>query len=385
MVIFILIILLDIGVTLGKNGPHQGTFCVTTNTCAACHRTRTGQSPKLLKNDIFYIVCHDGTGADTDVFDGIYLGNSNGIQDAGLRGGGFTNALMNTELSASFDETGATATVNSAHDTQVNSAIAWGAGPAGSNNSGNSISLECVNCHNPHGNEEYRILRPKPIESYGTDNISLSDEVTTQYTITYDSNYFREIDYVPADMSSWCAKCHTRYQASDSGNSGDSVFRYRHRTNISGECLSCHVAHGTSATMSGNSLGISWPNGASDNWQSHALEEDSRLLQDDDRLVCNRCHIAGSNAGEYGPGSECAACHRSHVAAGDNLLISNVCSYCHDESPNTGSHQSHFSAIYGPGISDCNSCHSYAHSTHINGNVTFSDNATSLASTSAYD
>ena len=79
--------------------PHSGTFPATTDACAACHRAHTAAGETLLKTssqNALCLSCHDGAGADTNVDSGLYLGTTAGTQNAGLRGGGFQQALMNT-------------------------------------------------------------------------------------------------------------------------------------------------------------------------------------------------------------------------------------------------------------------------------------------------
>jgi hypothetical protein len=60
---------------------------------------------------------------------------------------------------------------------------------------------------------------------------------------------------------------------------------------IGGECLKCHVAHGTSATMSSYAAAtdITWPGGTTPTWQGTESNY-SRLLHIDNRGVCLQCH-----------------------------------------------------------------------------------------------
>ena len=150
-------------VALATSDPHEGTFTSATASCASCHRTHTATSQKILISSSQYdlcVSCHDGTGADTKVTTGVYLGTTAGTQNAGLRGGGFDFALMNTTLSASFNTTGTPVAVTSEH-AAGSSGTLWGSGNS-SSGSGETVDLECNNCHNPHGNGNYRILRTSP-------------------------------------------------------------------------------------------------------------------------------------------------------------------------------------------------------------------------------
>ena len=287
--------------------PHVGNFGATTYACAGCHRTHVEVSgAKLLKGTTQLGLCnscHDGTGANTNIVAGIYLGNTEGTENAGLRGGGFTFASMDSNLDSSVSS----AAVTSKHTVGPTStnARAWGSGALGSNDAGEVMSsLECGNCHNPHGNNQYRILRPQPTglvaDATLSDVIILASlETTKNYTISYDASYYRDMGNYPtgvlSQMTEWCGQCHQRYEAGVGAGStprGDTVFLYSHMTEgLGGECLKCHVAHGTAATMSGNSASatITWPAGTSPTWQG-SENAYSRLLHIDNRGVCIQCH-----------------------------------------------------------------------------------------------
>jgi hypothetical protein len=285
--------------------------------------------------------CHGtaATGADTNVEDGVYLDRdavteapAEGVADLGLKGGGFTNAIMDT----SFSGTAASAATTSAHNhDDITAGTAWGNGAIGSGAGAAGFTLGCTDCHDPHGNGNYRILRPIPSDSGAAANVNVPDEATKDYTITdAGGQYFSEgYDLAAAStsamstqyvsLSDWCTQCHTRYLAApDSGtsDSGDAIFAYRHMTadtfgeggdcakchgspfvtpppitynatywNHDVECATCHVAHGTSAVMTGDgpySGSVLWPDGAA------APNGDARssLLRVDNRGVCQACH-----------------------------------------------------------------------------------------------
>lgn len=88
-------------------GPHQlavnsGTAGLSGD-CAACHRAHTAQAADLLKAAMpgLCLTCHDGTGATTNVVDGVqYVPDGSGNPTSGvlgaLRGGGFEYALIDT-------------------------------------------------------------------------------------------------------------------------------------------------------------------------------------------------------------------------------------------------------------------------------------------------
>jgi hypothetical protein len=108
---------------------------------------------------------------------------------------------------------------------------AWGNGAI---NSGagttfnNANTLECTSCHNPHGNGNYRILRPVPVGSGVTgagvtitDDVSLHNYTTTNYWLVDDPYSATQTLNTSAtstnnsstylkNISAWCGTCHTR-------------------------------------------------------------------------------------------------------------------------------------------------------------------------------
>lgn len=302
-----------------EKGPHEGTFTTTTASCAGCHRAHTASGSKLLNNPTQYglcISCHGGHGANTNVVDGVYIGNQQGINGFGLKGGGFINAKMDTDVDGYLVGENVTSkhTIGGVYPDP--NPIVWGSGsPNAAAYPGETLTgyLECGSCHNPHGNGKYRLLRPDPTGILVTDNATANVTVTyttDSYTITYDSDNYSDLSgydsSVLAQMSDWCGQCHTRYMAGVGDghlDSGDFIFAYRHITDggtFIGECLNCHVAHGTSATMIGhaaNSSYIQWPNAESVDWQDTDYDEGdySRLLRIDNRGVCMQCHAVDVN------------------------------------------------------------------------------------------
>ncbi len=297
------------------NGPHGG-YTATTDACAGCHRAHTAAASKLLFDAVpnLCFTCHGTTtgGAQTDVVDGIYALNSRG-----LKGGGFVNAVMDTN----WDDLAITASVTSNHLNNGSSATAWGNGAIGSG-VGATIQLSCVSCHNPHGRAgtgniaTYRILRARPTNSGASSDVNVSEEVTKNYTVTNANNKYFAEDYASrtAELSTWCAQCHTRYMASSGSggaNSGDADFAYRHTTQAGNcmvchpgfsvppshygishtikrnpGCLVCHVAHGTTAMMGIYSGNVPFPGGAT----TPNGNARSSLLRLDNRGVCELCH-----------------------------------------------------------------------------------------------
>lgn len=314
------------------NGPHAW-FGATPDECALCHRVHRGHNEALLVDAVaaLCLTCHDGSGADTDVTDGRFLGDGSGS----LKGGGFTYATMDTD----WDNASAPAPISSSHIIDASSGTAWGNGAIGSGAGAEDFRLTCVSCHDPHGRAgtlgtaTYRILRPVPSDSGAPTGVDVPDEDTKDYVVSSAANqYFGQPYGARRDpLSAWCAGCHTRYEApplSARTHSGDSIFSYRHMTegesdyltggssdchscHVGGSgdpcllchnihdpgsepaepqhnprCQTCHVAHGTTAGMGTASGAVEWPDGST----TPSGDERSSLLRLDNRGVCQPCH-----------------------------------------------------------------------------------------------
>ena len=353
-----------IGTAQADNGPHMSSAQAASTAgviianagagkCASCHRAHTAQAEKLLlqaQPQLCY-TCHAaGVGAGTDVGAGVNTDNG-----GALRGGGFNVARISSgaatkDLGLLDPVTGriatsgqtipvlaagtGTATTSKHQIDGVTGGTAWGNGPNGSG-LGKSVTLQCGSCHDPHGNGNYRILKPMPVDSQWVvtpavianpsavppvvgvpavmspaTNVKIPDAgakvyTTTNYWLAGDSNVAPDptavltgtAGAVPADgyinnIASWCTTCHTRYLAptgSYKTPSGDPTFMYRHRSDANykagaANCITCHVSHGSNATMAGVSGTVTLPGGAA------APAGDSRLLRVNNRGTCVMCH-----------------------------------------------------------------------------------------------
>ena len=276
------------------------------------------------------------------------IGSDSAVRVAYLSG---SNVRQNAKV-----PTGPLTGVTSAHlpvvDGKVSAGtgVAWGNGPdSATAYAGPSVGMECATCHNPHGNGQYRILNklPDPAPS-GTDTFvpAAADAIVTDaalppagdarnYTIIQTNggtgtllasqvsalalpdtagDYFRR--KVPwngtsgtsndapnglsasftAEISTWCLTCHSRYlSAGWDVETTDAIYKYRHTsTATSRNCITCHVAHGSNAQMTGyNSQHVAFPDNISAGVfspVSTTASTDSRLLKVDNRGTCQLCH-----------------------------------------------------------------------------------------------
>jgi len=171
-------------------GNNSGLSTLTADSCAGCHRAHTAQGEYLINStstEGLCLTCHGASsvGSAVDVMTGVQytVGTTDPRGDVilgALRGGGFDQARIDagvvTRLSYLRNATsvsqkprvgvGAPEDVNSAHIAMTengltNPGVAWGNGAVGTG-AGPSVTVTCTSCHNPHGNGQYRILKPFP-------------------------------------------------------------------------------------------------------------------------------------------------------------------------------------------------------------------------------
>ncbi len=287
-----------VGTAVADPGPHETRDMTNTQSCALCHRMHdNGEIGGLLNTDgnqdDLCLACHNGSGAETDVLHGVLAGDTYGVEGAGLRGGGFLWAKMDTD----GDSIPESRPVTSTHTSDgVTAGVMWGSGPVNSLERDYGIvhRLACADCHNPHGNDNYRLLRSRPYGMEGRDDapavVVPAGEQYLRYATTYTGDGRRDLSYVPQELDDWCVQCHTRYMGSpDSAHTptGDLVFAYRHPQTANG-CLDCHVAHGTSSSTGPYSSAVQYPDPSKGS-------EGSALLSMDSRNVCiSGCHTVES-------------------------------------------------------------------------------------------
>lgn len=305
IVLALAVVLTLSGTVLANGGPHGG-YTATTDACAGCHRTHTAANARLLMvaSATLCTSCHGaaGSGANTNVDDGKYLstrddaggnwnhGAANTPDNANLLGGGFVTykgpAITSNHTIGQANTWGQGAT-----DRGTATALAGG------------LTLQCVSCHDPHGSTNYRIF--KTTVNGVAVAVAQVDEAAKDYN---DENW-------GVDQSNICAACHNAYHKSlvSQGSTLDGT-TYTHRVDMAWNvvpagvtvgannpetlgydgvagngdevplglggfvmCQTCHVAHGTSATMTALST-----NGIP--------TTDSALLRLNNRGVCQSCH-----------------------------------------------------------------------------------------------
>ena len=225
--------------------------------------------------------------------------------------------------------------------------IAWGNGPISATpNAGPAMSLSCGSCHNPHGNGQYRILNPipgdgsgpmvedatanivtdaalpptgdtrnytviqRPVASTGGPLLLASQVTAAGYPPTSGDYFHRGVWWDTRDnndapngiaagtgtsfndqITQWCSSCHTRYYTTDdgTGDTGDAIYRYQHNTASNRACTTCHVSHGSNASMAADPVtGTVFSQNAT--YPDDTVSASSRLLKIDRRGTCQACH-----------------------------------------------------------------------------------------------
>jgi predicted CXXCH cytochrome family protein len=118
------------------------------------------------------------------------------------------------------------------------------------------------------------------------------------YTASSNSNPY-ETGAFNNQMNAWCSTCHSRYLNDESSGTyiatPGAPYEFRHTTSRNRACLTCHVSHGSNATMEANSFSanVEYPDGST--------SASSRLLKVDNRGTCQLCHDPTRTVKVYGP------------------------------------------------------------------------------------
>ncbi len=333
------------GVALANAGPH-GSYSVLEDKCASCHRAHTGgyRLTAGSATSVYTICasCHDGTASFVDVLDGALLAGWGGANSGNkLLGGGFeylngtavgSSHAVSGDLSkgdptkawgflikpGSSQALGYTLSCGSCHDPHGNT---------------NYVMLrKSINQATGETNVSVNPTRGQTLPVDDVTNRSIrwtSESYGGGGTYTSNSMAFNGI-------TGFCGACHTGYMAdtvnSGSGNAPGGVYTHRidmnwnqsntgntitfRSDNLGPEtapvaggvtipladftagsgagtsqggsgskvtCLSCHFAHGSTATMSGAAANLGYNNNS------------ASLLRVNNRGVCQGCHYKTGN------------------------------------------------------------------------------------------
>lgn len=182
--------------------PHAN-FRTNTTLCGYCHLAHTATGENILRETQILdlcLLCHDGTGSSYDVKAGIYF---NGSAPTTLLSGGYDLAMGST----------------STHFTDLANFVYGG--------SLTPMTVDCNNCHEPHGSTNYRNLRtvvngvPVTVTGvvYGPAYSVKTASGTEVATYVYGINEF-------------CGVCHMDYLVYNSANTRDGIINWRHRVGV---------------------------------------------------------------------------------------------------------------------------------------------------------
>ena len=269
-------------------------------------------------------------------------------------GGGDFTFLLEDNLN---DTVGALAPIDGSHGGHNVVSQLWGipvdaengAAPGGTYASAN---LGCISCHDPHGNDNFRMLRGRG--SVDPSGFVFTEPAPTAQGIPLDAvgesrDLHTAYNFGWAD---WCANCHGRFHEGfnqtfehpiDRGLSGEARANYNDYdgpdrlfdgsyetayipevpfedvngtpTSTTGAfgpsrvmCMSCHRAHATSAPYA-----LRWdPNVeflVDDGFESGSYPIPSPYPDPNQRSLCVKCHY--TEAYEHGFGRPCMECHRN--------------------------------------------------------------------------
>jgi len=311
-----------VGPAIADNGPHVRNpagagfdLIAGSSGCANCHREHSAlvKSPLAASRDDLCLTCHGHSagGATTNVIDGVRYGDrgtqggDTAVAPAALRGGGFDYALIGSGAATKevYRQGASTLARNqnipvlavgqvttSKHLVSAATDTAWNLS-ALNPDAGAAATMECISCHDPHGNGSYRNLRPFPgvtgdpvstagvivpdagAKTYDTTNYWLSGDADTAPVSSAVNGVTAVRDGFSATIVQWCSRCHLR-------NHFDATIEMKGTT-----CITCHVAHGSNATLGGTKAHpVTLADGSPVPSRGHLLRVDTS------RAICAMCH-----------------------------------------------------------------------------------------------
>jgi predicted CXXCH cytochrome family protein len=339
--------------------------------CANCHRAHTAKTDTLtmLAQPAICLNCHNGLGSTLNVVNGVQTGSG-----AGLRGGGFTKAVIGTGLAQKdmgllvgtriatsnrlIPALAIPQAVTSTHQIDgTTGGTIWGNGTTGIGQT--AVTLECGSCHDPHGNGNYRILKPSPtgqqyvvtaavkvgdivngvpatvavpaVMSAAT-NVNIPDQTTKNYTVVTTRSAALAATIPAATLGNyWDVQADSTplthgpigigAGTNTSVGAGTTVATDGYLGNISAWCTTCHTRYlSTSASAT-----------TGDAVYTYKHRSDEGLS---DKPNCIQCHVShGSNAVMSGAAAAVTSPDGVVVGADSRLLrVDNrgVCLECHN-------------------------------------------------------
>lgn len=182
--------------------PHAN-FQSNKTLCGYCHLAHTATGENIIRESEILdlcLLCHDGTGSSYDVKAGIYF---NGNAPTQLLSGGYDLAMGST----------------STHFTDLANFVYGG--------SQTPMTVDCNNCHEPHGTSNYRNLRTVvngvPVTVTGA-------VYGPAYSVKTASGV--EVATYIYGINEFCGVCHMDYMVYNSANTRDSAINWRHRVGV---------------------------------------------------------------------------------------------------------------------------------------------------------
>jgi len=312
----------------------HGDFANNSKGCGECHVTHAANAAKLLvygptQTDMCYF-CHGQNATSRfDVQNGLIMRQSadpkvaanwsvgSTVYSASYAGGfSYSYDFQSNQLKASTS-VHSVEKMYDASDSGNN--IPWTLGKEIPGGSGTlSADFRCGSCHDPHKGGAYdplaanyknpRLLKPQLLGEAKTTfrAVYLTIDQNTNLLTAYGFNHANTPN---SGISNWCAGCHDVFNVNNFN--ADANLKYKHSMGVSPTssplltgkltlgllaydaqnkmtCLTCHKAHGTSATFSGTfQIYKDYNNLGKTNSTS------STLLRLNERDACYFCHGAG--------------------------------------------------------------------------------------------
>ncbi|MBC8366025.1 hypothetical protein H8E52_01305 [bacterium] len=171
----------------------------------------------------------------------------------------------------------------------------WGSSPGGSYP---AHHMGCTSCHDPHGNENFRMLRSVGDEAPGGFIFSYSAPVAMGMDLDSFSEEAPDLHsaYL-SGMSQWCANCHENYLQDDHDEHGASSFEHDTNRTFGDEAHNYNVYNGT-ADPSGGSQATAYLPEVPFESSSNTITS-TQGPHPSDRMNCLTCHRAHASSAPH--------------------------------------------------------------------------------------